>query len=325
MSFRLVDLIRKRKYGNAVRRAVLTMLAQHADDDGRNVYPSVNTLATEAGCHPTTVRLHIKALLADGLLHEVGPRACRHGHVNEYRLDVDALRALPATKPSRSPTPREAQPLAQLIPSLPPTARAEGTDPSRSASQLFHRPSSSSSAEQVDSWMKSIFEAAGPALADPDKDPRIALDLRGRIPAWQAAHWSLDDDVLPVVRARTANPRKTPMFTFQFLEPQIAEHSALRAKPAPRAESRARHHVPNAAGLSRSRYTGDDPEVRKPGQVSPPAERSAQQKLQHRRLELQFLREGRPFAEQRGPAPAGGWEKWLEDQIAEIKLQQERG
>lgn len=88
---------------------------------------------------------------------------------------------------------------------------------------------------QRDPWSKAIFAAAGPGLADPDKDYRVWLDLSARLSRWKLAGWDLDADVLPVIVAKTDKVRSGgPMWTFKFLEDDIGLFRAKRLQDAPK-------------------------------------------------------------------------------------------
>lgn len=236
MSVRLIADLLNREYGNVTIRMLLIALAGHANDDGSSVYPSVSTLALEAGISPDTVRRSIKVLKRDGLLELVGKKPCRYGHTHEYRLNLSAIRALPVIARVRArhePAPRTALPLVQCDPSQLAGPRTAPPNPSQDASQPCQESTPSSSGWREHPWMKRIFEVAGPGLADPAKDYRVTNDLIARIPRWEDAGWSIEDDILPVVRMRTVKARASPMFNFRFIEDDIAAHRARRQQPVP--------------------------------------------------------------------------------------------
>lgn len=56
--------------GNPTRKLVLVGLAEKADPDGTDAWPSVQTLASYAECDTRTVRRHLAALLAEGHIRE---------------------------------------------------------------------------------------------------------------------------------------------------------------------------------------------------------------------------------------------------------------
>lgn len=81
------DLPSEQKY-------TLLALADYANDDGENVYPSVGTLARKTSLSPRTVQRHLRALEADGLI-EAHAEARQH-RPTTYRIRGDRLSPLPA-------------------------------------------------------------------------------------------------------------------------------------------------------------------------------------------------------------------------------------
>ena len=102
----LVSEAYKRRIGSAVRKAVLTYLADVASPDGSGIWCSKGTIAAETEVGRTTVKATIKDFLSEGLLHETGRSSHSNGYTVEYALDVGALEALPRIKPPRSRTTR---------------------------------------------------------------------------------------------------------------------------------------------------------------------------------------------------------------------------
>lgn len=77
--------------------AVMLRLAYFADDDGRNIYPSVARVARDTRLSESQARRTVRKLVRDGWLAEVGQRRVpgRNFYVNEYRIAVDRLVATP--------------------------------------------------------------------------------------------------------------------------------------------------------------------------------------------------------------------------------------
>ncbi|MBN8484135.1 MAG: helix-turn-helix domain-containing protein [Sphingomonadales bacterium] len=95
MSNHLISITYKRVLGSGTRKALMVLFADKASDDGRGIYASKQTMADELDLSKQTVISTIKGLIDDGLLSEVGERACDTGHTVEYAINVDALIALP--------------------------------------------------------------------------------------------------------------------------------------------------------------------------------------------------------------------------------------
>src|SRR3990167_6636563 len=76
------------------RKFILLKLADHADDEGRRVFPSVASIAWHIGASERTIQRHMKALRDEGILEIVAP-ALYHWPT-EYRIRGDKLSPLPA-------------------------------------------------------------------------------------------------------------------------------------------------------------------------------------------------------------------------------------
>lgn len=92
MSVRVMTLVFERDLPHSLK-FVLLALADHADDDGERIWPSVPALAEKVGLARRAVQYHLRTLEADGLLVLTKPSK-RH-RPNEYRIDLDALEAIP--------------------------------------------------------------------------------------------------------------------------------------------------------------------------------------------------------------------------------------
>jgi biotin operon repressor len=95
MSKHLVSLVYRKKIGSMMRKAVLSYMADRANDDGSGVWCSKGTIANEIEASRQGVITTIRSLVDDGLLIEDGQRKCQNGFTVEYRIDVKKLNALP--------------------------------------------------------------------------------------------------------------------------------------------------------------------------------------------------------------------------------------
>lgn len=95
MSKHLVSLVYRKKIGSMMRKAVLSYMADRANDDGSGVWCSKATIANEIEASRQGVITTIKSLVDDGLLIESGQRKCQNGFTVEYRIDVKKVHALP--------------------------------------------------------------------------------------------------------------------------------------------------------------------------------------------------------------------------------------
>ena len=121
MSHKVTSLVYSRLAGSAVRKGVLSYMADKSSDDGRGVWCSKKTIADETEFGRSTVIRTCKEFVAEGILIVVGSRKCANGSTVEYALNLDAIRALPEVEkkgkgsqsgtspdldPSQSGTPR---------------------------------------------------------------------------------------------------------------------------------------------------------------------------------------------------------------------------
>lgn len=91
-------------------RWMLTALANYADKDGNNIYPSIATLVMDTGFGETSVRRHIKHLAAIGLMEYGNQEAAlkfRAGNRPKvYRLTMSQKTSPPHAEESRSEAPQ---------------------------------------------------------------------------------------------------------------------------------------------------------------------------------------------------------------------------
>lgn len=102
MSYTVVNLVDQKRIRPVARASVLRAMAHRVDADGHGVWESVPNLAKRACVCDRTVQRHLAGLLSDGLIEEVGRVACQYGATNNYRLRLDAIRALPDKFPSKA-------------------------------------------------------------------------------------------------------------------------------------------------------------------------------------------------------------------------------
>ena len=98
MSNRLISEAYRRDLRTPMRKGVMALLADKADDDGTGIYASKQTMADELCCSKQAMLDTIKAFMGEGLLIEVGHRRAPNGFTVEYGIVVSALEALPLVK-----------------------------------------------------------------------------------------------------------------------------------------------------------------------------------------------------------------------------------
>ncbi len=71
MSIKLMSAVLAMVGVSCTKKMVLVSLADHANDEGRSIYPSVDTTADRAGLTARGVRKIVKELVRDGFLIRV--------------------------------------------------------------------------------------------------------------------------------------------------------------------------------------------------------------------------------------------------------------
>lgn len=91
MSARLLGLAFSARMPSLAAKVVLLKLVDCCDDDGRNIYPSVATLAAAAECAERTVQRVLKLFCAVGLLRVVREGGAGKGNTRCYEMDIHLL------------------------------------------------------------------------------------------------------------------------------------------------------------------------------------------------------------------------------------------
>ena len=99
MSRKVATLVYERRAGSAPRKAVLAYFADRADDYGKGIFSSKQTIADETELGRSTVIRIVNELVAEGILIVAGSRPCRNGATVNYDIDLAAVRSLPPIKP----------------------------------------------------------------------------------------------------------------------------------------------------------------------------------------------------------------------------------
>lgn len=93
MSRKLVTLVYERKIGSMLRKAVLSCMADRANDDGSGIWLSKGRIADEIEASRRSVITAIQGLVDDGILIDNGLR--RAGSTHDYSIRVETLLAMP--------------------------------------------------------------------------------------------------------------------------------------------------------------------------------------------------------------------------------------
>lgn len=107
MSIEVFTAVKRRKIGSPTMKSVMLYMADSASDDGSGIWVSKTTMAADLEFKSKrTVQGAIGDLMRVGLVSEVGQRACAHGYTIEYRINLEAVLALPATRARNAPVPQ---------------------------------------------------------------------------------------------------------------------------------------------------------------------------------------------------------------------------
>lgn len=105
MSWPLTGLVARKVIGSPVRRLVLLTMASRANDDGTGIFASFSSMARDCELSRATVKRTVKEFESEGLVKQVGTRACLNGETNDYTIQVCAVETL--TDIERTPVQRE--------------------------------------------------------------------------------------------------------------------------------------------------------------------------------------------------------------------------
>ena len=112
MSNLVSNLIQTKKVGSLTKKAILMYMADKASDDGSGIWVSKSNMAADLEMTDRAVRIHIKDMIAMGIVSESGQRQCRSGYTIDYSINLNIIHAL---QPTRS-TPERDSPLHAIQP-----------------------------------------------------------------------------------------------------------------------------------------------------------------------------------------------------------------
>lgn len=95
MSIIVMTQVFSRSFGNCARKAVALKLADHADDEGRGIWPSLDRLAVACDLSRATVKRVLADFVSCGLLVKVGKGGNGPGSTNRYDMALTVLQAMP--------------------------------------------------------------------------------------------------------------------------------------------------------------------------------------------------------------------------------------
>ena len=74
-------------------------MADKASDDGSGIWVSKGNMAADLEMSSRAVRVHIKDMLAMGVLKVSGQKECRNGYTIDYQINLQIVSQLPSTRP----------------------------------------------------------------------------------------------------------------------------------------------------------------------------------------------------------------------------------
>ena len=100
MSVECSGVVWKRNFSGASRKVVAVKLADHADDDGRGIWPSVERIAAQCDISCRTVQRVLADFVREGILKVINEGGMGPGSTRRYDFDMAVVRALPLAVPA---------------------------------------------------------------------------------------------------------------------------------------------------------------------------------------------------------------------------------
>jgi hypothetical protein len=95
MSNECSTIVWKRDFGSMPRKLIAARLADHADDEGRGIWPSVERIAAQCNTSERTVQRTLADFVAEGILKVVSEGGNGPKDTRRYDFDMAALERLP--------------------------------------------------------------------------------------------------------------------------------------------------------------------------------------------------------------------------------------
>lgn len=95
MSNECSTIVWKRQFGSMTRKLIAARLADHADDEGRGIWPSAERVAAQCDTTRRTVQRTLDDFVKEGLLTIVHPGGNGPGDTRRYDFNMIVLKALP--------------------------------------------------------------------------------------------------------------------------------------------------------------------------------------------------------------------------------------
>jgi len=154
MSNKISNLVQTKKIGSLTKKAILMYMADKASDDGSGIWVSKKNMAADLEMTDRAVRIHIKDMIAMGVLVEAGQRQCKTGYTVDYTINVDVVGSLGSTREateqhaplndvhpypcmSFTPTPEPRSPKPSIEPSIEPNTSSKDDEVNYYFDQLW--------------------------------------------------------------------------------------------------------------------------------------------------------------------------------------------
>ncbi|WP_313613428.1 helix-turn-helix domain-containing protein [Agrobacterium sp.] len=98
MSILIMSRLFKAQLGSSSRKMLAVRLADFADDNGKGIWPSIDTLSQETELSSRTVQRLLADFVKEGLLVVVRKASGRPGEANRYDFDMKVVNSLPDAK-----------------------------------------------------------------------------------------------------------------------------------------------------------------------------------------------------------------------------------
>jgi biotin operon repressor len=155
MSNKISNLVQTKKIGSLTKKAILMYMADKASDDGSGIWVSKKNMAADLEMTDRAVRIHIKDMIAIGVLVEAGQRQCKTGYTVDYTINVDVVGSLGSTREATE----QHTPLNDVHPypcmKFTPTPEPRSPKPSKEPSK---EPYTSSKDDEVNYYFDQLWE-----------------------------------------------------------------------------------------------------------------------------------------------------------------------
>lgn len=95
MSNECSSLVWKRQFGSMTRKLIAARLADHADDEGRGIWPSDERITAQCDTSVRTVQRTLADFVKEGLLKAIREGGKGRFDTGRYDFEMDILKSIP--------------------------------------------------------------------------------------------------------------------------------------------------------------------------------------------------------------------------------------